>query len=96
MSGLNERDEPEPDPVTVEPSGDVVRPSKALPVWVRLQLQDGSERTQWGFALAWTRGQVLVQVQWQMSYYMAAREFWVDATTVTRRVIEPAWRGREP
>ena len=95
MSGLNERDEPEPDPVTVEPAGDVVRPRKALPVWVRLTLQDGTERTQWGFAQAWTRGQVLVQVQWQMSYYMAAREFWVEASAVTRREIQPQWLGRE-
>jgi hypothetical protein len=63
-------------------------------VWVRLHLQDGTERTQWGFAKAWTRGQALVEVQWQQSYYMAAREFWVDASTVSRRQIEPEWPGR--
>lgn len=99
MSGLNQAGEPEPDPVTV-PEGAidpslVVHAHKALPVWVRLAFDDERpDRTEKGFARAWTDRHVLVQVLWQMSYYRGAREFWVDAGQVKRRVIEPQWLGR--
>ncbi|WP_457317559.1 hypothetical protein [Sinomonas sp. RB5] len=74
----------------------MTRPAKALPVWVRLLFDDGRpERTESGFALAWTDRHVLVQVLWQASYYRGAREFWVEAAQVERRVIASQWLGRD-
>lgn len=58
-------------------------------------VDDGTERTEAGFALAWTRGHARVQVQWPAEYYRGAREFWVLAERVTRRVIEPQWLGSD-
>ncbi|NUP74542.1 MAG: hypothetical protein HOQ07_07820 [Sinomonas sp.] len=99
MSGLNQCGEPERDPVLVAHQAiDPIRIThahKALPVWVRLTFDDGRpERLEKGFAQAWTDRHVLVQVLWVISYYRGAREFWVDAAQVTRRVIEPQWLGR--
>lgn len=99
MGGLNQRGEPEPDPVLVpdeeiDPGG-ITRAHMAVPVWVRLAFDDGRpDRTEKGFALAWTDRHVLVQVLWLISYYRGAREFWVEAGQVKRRVIEPHWLGR--
>ncbi len=99
MSALNQHDEPERDPIVVPQSAidarSVTHAHKALPVWVRLAFDDGRQpQTDKGFALAWTGRHVLVQVLWRMSYYQAAREFWVEATQVDRRQIEPQWIGR--
>ena len=99
VSALNESGEPEPDPV-VMPNGAIdqeriTHAHKAIPVRVRLTFDDGRpERTEKGFAKAWTNQFVLVQVLWQISYYRGAREFWLDARQVRRRVIEPQWLGR--
>ncbi|WP_138415299.1 hypothetical protein [Sinomonas gamaensis] len=99
MSGLNQQGEAEPDPIVVPPEEidrePITQAHKALPVWVRLTFDDGRpERTEKGFAKAWTEHFVLVQVLWTIAYYRGAREFWVEASSVKRRVIEPAWLGR--
>ncbi len=67
MSALNEAGEPEPDPILVPDTaidqGRITRAHKAIPVWVRLEFDDGRpERTEKGFAKAWTDQHVLVQV----------------------------------
>lgn len=100
MSGLNEAGGAEPDPVVVPQDaidqGRVTVAPKALPVWVRLTFDDGRpERIEKGFAKAWTDRHVLVQVLWQASYYLGAREFWVEAGQVENRVIDPQWLGRD-
>lgn len=99
MASLNAYDLDIPQPLCVSPAtvdvAHAARPAKARPVWVRVAVEDGTERVEQGFALAWTRQHVLVQVLWRESYYKAAREFWVDAERVSRRVIEPQWLGRE-
>ncbi|MGO4470354.1 hypothetical protein AB4Y95_00245 [Arthrobacter sp. M-10] len=93
MSGLNEPVNNIPQPVAVSPDlvdlAHATRPKKTIPVWVRVAVDDGSERTEPGFAQGWTREHVLVQVQWPADYYKGAREFWVEATRVRRRVIDP-------
>ena len=93
MSGLNEPIRDTPQPVSVAPDqvdlAHVTRPNKTLAVRVRVAVDDGSERTESGFALGWTKTHVLVQVQWPAEYYKGAREFWVEAERVRRRVIEP-------
>ena len=99
MSGLNHLCEPERDPVVVTDAAIdprvVTRAHQAIPVWVRLTFDDDrSPRTEKGFALAWTERHVFVQVLWMMSYYRAAREFWVDSHQTRRRTIEPQWLGR--
>ncbi|BCT77101.1 hypothetical protein SCMU_29430 [Sinomonas cyclohexanicum] len=99
VSGLNETSEAEPDPVVVPADAidwpRVVTAHKAIPVWVRLTFDDGrAERTERGFAKAWTARHVRVQVLWRLSYYRGAREFWVEPSQVRRRVIEPQWLGR--
>lgn len=68
---------------------------KSLPVWVRVPTDDGGETVKVGFALAWTRDVVEVQVLWPVAYYQAATEFWVTADRVRRRTIEPQWLGRD-
>ncbi|MDR6623038.1 hypothetical protein [Sinomonas atrocyanea] len=84
-----------PDPVGLPvPAGPVTRAPKARPVHVLVPTVDGGEIVKDGFALAWTKDAVLVQVLWPREYYTAAREFWVDASSVSRRVIEPEWNGR--
>ncbi|WP_138443604.1 hypothetical protein [Sinomonas susongensis] len=99
MSALNEGGEPEPDPVVtpndaIDPAR-ITRAHKAVPVWVQLTFDDGRpSRTEKGFVRAWTGRFVLVQVLWQISYYRGAREYWVEAGQVRRRVIEPQWLGR--
>lgn len=98
MAGLNAADIDIPQPVAV-PVGRVdvahaSRPAKARPVWVHVAVDDGSERAEQGFALAWTKRHVLVQVLWPASYYKGAREFWIDAARVSRRVIDPQWLGQ--
>ncbi|WP_156144175.1 hypothetical protein [Sinomonas humi] len=99
MSGLNESGEPERDPIVVPEDAidarSIVRAHRSIPAWVRLAFDDGRpERTEKGFARAWTDRHVLVQVLWTMSYYRGAREFWVEAEQVRRRLIEPQWLGR--
>ncbi|ASN52644.1 hypothetical protein [Sinomonas sp. R1AF57] len=76
------------------PSGNITRALKARPVWVDVPTDDGGETRTAGFALAWTRDAVEVQVLWRKEYYVAATEFWVGASRVQRRVIEPQWLGR--
>ncbi|WP_369045144.1 hypothetical protein [Sinomonas sp. P10A9] len=76
------------------PDGPATRPVKALPVWVRLRFPDGSERTEKGFAKAWTRDHVLVQYVGHQGYHPAAMELWTEARWVRRRTIEPQWLGR--
>ncbi|WP_437770642.1 hypothetical protein [Arthrobacter sp. KNU40] len=92
MSGLNESDGNIPQPVSVEADlidlAHVTHPKKSIPIWVRVAVDDGSERTESGFALGWTKTHVLVQVQWPAEYYKGAREFWVDAERVKRRVLK--------
>ena len=99
MSGLNLLGEAEPDPVVVpveaRDAQRAVRAHRAMPVWVRLSFDDGRpERTEKGFARAWSGQHVLVQVLWSLSYYRGAREFWVEAGQVRRRAIQPQWIGR--
>jgi hypothetical protein len=99
VSALNQRGDAEPDPIVVPAASidpeNVTRPQAPMPVWVRLTFDDGRpERTQKGFALAWTAQHVQVQLLWELSYYRGAREFWVDADQITRRTIEPQWLGR--
>jgi hypothetical protein len=99
LSALNHRGDSEPDPIVVTAASinpeKVTRPQVPIPVWVRLTFADGRpERTQKGFALAWTAQHVQVQVLWEISYYHGAREFWVSADQVTRRTIEPQRLGR--
>ncbi|WP_422935030.1 hypothetical protein [Sinomonas sp. P47F7] len=99
MSALNQHDEPDRDPLLVPraaiESRKVTHAPGSIPVWVRFAFDDGrTEQTDKGFALAWTDRHVLVQVLWRMSYYQAAREFWVEAGQVRRRLIEPQWIGR--
>lgn len=99
MSELNRLGEPEPDPVLAPAgaldSGHLVYAHRPLAVWVRLTFDDGRpDRTEKGFARAWSGQYVLVQVLWAMSYYRGAREFWVEAGQVRRRAIEPQWIGR--
>ncbi|WP_369044706.1 hypothetical protein [Sinomonas sp. P10A9] len=65
-------------------------------MWVNVPTDDGGEAMTKGFALAWTRALVRVQVLWPKEYYHAATEFWVTASRVTRRVIEPQWLGTRP
>lgn len=66
-------------------------------MWVRLGFDDGRpEMTAKGFAEAWDDRHMLVQVLWRMSYYQAARSFWVEAAQVRRRVIPPKLLGAEP
>lgn len=94
MSSLNQRGDSEPDPVLVPAAeidpGKVSHAQEPMPVWVRLTFdEDRPERTQKGFALAWTDQHVQVQVLWEISYYNGARDFWVTADQVTRRTIEP-------
>ncbi|GHG61316.1 hypothetical protein GCM10012320_36160 [Sinomonas cellulolyticus] len=101
MSALNQRGDAEPDPILVPAASidpeKVTRPPAPMPVWVRLTFDDGRpERTQKGFALAWTDRHVQVQVLWEISYYRGARDFWVSPDQVTRRTIEPQWLGRSP
>ncbi|BAS11791.1 hypothetical protein AHiyo8_00940 [Arthrobacter sp. Hiyo8] len=67
----------------------VTHPKRSLPILVRVFVDDGTERTEPGFAFASTKAHVLVQVQWQAEYYKGAREFWVQAERVKRCVIEP-------
>ncbi|AMM31525.1 hypothetical protein SA2016_0837 [Sinomonas atrocyanea] len=98
MSALNQRGDSESDPVLVPAAAidlqKVSRPPAPMPVWVRLTFDDGSaERTQKGFALAWTDQHVQVQMLWEISYYHGARDFWVNADQVTRRAIDPQWLG---
>lgn len=98
MAGLNEAGIGERDPITVPDAvmaGEhVTWAVKAIPVWVRFTFDDGRpERTEKGFAKAWTTRYVLVQVLWQLSYYRGAREFWIDADRVCRRQIEPTRIG---
>jgi hypothetical protein len=99
VSALNQSGDSEPDPVQVPAAeidpGQVSRPQGPLPVWVRLTFDDGRpERSQKGYALAWTAQHVQVQVLWEISYYHGARDFWVNANQVTRRKTEPQWLGR--
>ncbi|WP_284762202.1 hypothetical protein [Arthrobacter sp. efr-133-R2A-63] len=99
MSGLNQSGEPEPDPVVVPDTGidwaRAVRAHQAVPVWVRLTFDDERPAcTEKGFACAWTDQHVLVQVLWELSYYRRAREFWVHAGQVKRRVVERRWLDR--
>lgn len=99
MSAQNQRGGSEPDPLLVPAEAidqrQVTRPQAPMPGWVRLTFDDGRpERTQKGFALAWTDQHVQVQILWEISYYRGAREFWVRADRVTRRTIEPQWIGR--
>ncbi|WP_336857198.1 hypothetical protein [Sinomonas albida] len=101
MAGLNVHDEPETYPLTVPQSelntARMTRTSRTIPVWVRLGFDDGRpEVTSAGFAEAWDDRHVLVQVLWRMSYYQAARSFWVDAAQVRRRVIPPKLLGADP
>jgi hypothetical protein len=96
VSALNQRGDSEPAPVVVPAASidpkQVSRAQAPMPVWVRLAFDDGRlERTQKGFALAWTAKYVQVQVLWEISYYRGARDFWVNADQVTRRKIEPQW-----
>lgn len=85
----------QPRPVSAPvPSGNVTRPAKAHPVWVNVPTDDGGEAHKRGFAMAWSRDRVRVQVLWPKEYFEAATEFWVDAARVQRRVIEPQWGGR--
>ncbi|WP_188782063.1 hypothetical protein [Sinomonas atrocyanea] len=96
MSALNQRGDSEPNPVVIPAAaidpGQVSRAPAPMPVWVRLTFDDGSaERTQKGFALAWTDQHVQVQVLWEISYYRGARDFWTNADQITRRTIEPQW-----
>lgn len=99
MAGLNVHEDREADPITV-PMIDEARAARArkdIPVWVRLTFDDGRpERTERGFAVAWTDQDVRVQVLWQETYYKAAREFWVRAEQVKRRTIGPRLLGVEP
>jgi hypothetical protein len=79
MSGLNHPGEPEPDPILIPDAAidqsRVTRARKAVPIFVRLTLDDGRpSHTEKGFAVAWTDRQVLVQVLWTMYYYRGARE----------------------
>ncbi|BCT76942.1 hypothetical protein SCMU_27840 [Sinomonas cyclohexanicum] len=86
----------EPRPLSApEPSGNVTRPAKARPVWVNVPTDEGGEAYKRGFALAWTHDRVRVQVLWPKEYFEAATEFWVDASRVQRRAIEPQWLGRD-
>lgn len=101
MSALNHRGGSEPDPILVPAAAidpmQISRAQEPMPVWVQLTFDDGRpERTQKGFALAWTDRHVQVQVLWEISYYRGAREVWVSADQVTRRRIEPQWLGRTP
>jgi hypothetical protein len=84
-----------PQPVSAPaPSGYVTRPAKARSVWVEVPTDDGREVRSKGFTHAWTNDRVRVQVLWRKEYYTAATEFWVDASRVSRRVIDPEWIGR--
>lgn len=99
MSALNQRGDSELGPFVVPAAAidpkQVSRPQAPMPVWVRLTFDDGRpERTQEGFALAWTDQHVQVQVLWEISYYHGARDFWVNADQVTRRTIDAQWLGR--
>jgi hypothetical protein len=99
VSALNQRGGSESDPILVPAASidpeKVTRPQTPIPVWVRLTFDDGRpERTQKGFALAWTDQHVQIQVLWEISYYRGALEFWVSADQVTRRTIEPHRLGR--
>ncbi|WP_426303025.1 hypothetical protein [Arthrobacter sp. R-11] len=60
---------------------------ESIPVWVRLHFEDGSEETAKGFAHAWTRIHVLVQIPWAQTYYTGTKEVWVQAEDVRRRII---------
>ena len=75
----------------------VYRPDRSWPVWVTLTFPNGEpDQTTDGFAVAWTREYVLVQVRWQVEYYLGTRSFWVEAGKVSRRRIEPSRRGPNP
>lgn len=80
-----------PDGVVDEASA--YRPPTSFPVWVEVRVVDASlpPRKVPGFALAWTREHVLVQIKWPKEYFVGARNFWTDAVNVSRRVIEPSW-----
>jgi len=67
---------------------------KAIPVWVRLHFEDGSEETAKGFAHAWTRVHVLVQIPWAQAYYTGTKEVWVNAEDVRRRQLQGRGYGR--
>lgn len=99
MAALNASDTRIPQPLSVSPLliniERATKPATALPVWVSVAVDDGSERVERGFAHAWTRRHVLVQVLWKKAYYRTAIEFLVDAERVQRRIIEPQWLGRE-
>lgn len=98
MAGLNEADASTPQPVTVPAEqidqARVTRPAKPHAVWVNVAVDDGTERREQGFALAWTEQHVLVQVLWPKSYYKGALEIWVEAKRVSRREITPQWIGK--
>ncbi|WP_138443429.1 hypothetical protein [Sinomonas susongensis] len=70
----------------------VYRPQKALPVWVEVSVVDSSlsPTTMPGFALAWTREHVLIQIKWPKEYFVGARNLWTEAKHVSRRVIAPS------
>lgn len=72
----------------------VTRPEKSLPVRAELATAGGGTVRSKGFARAWTRDAVLVQVLWPKEYYTAPVEVWLEPARVARRVIEPAWPGR--
>ncbi|WP_426302790.1 hypothetical protein [Arthrobacter sp. R-11] len=61
---------------------------KSIPVWVRLRFEDGSEETVKGFAMAWTRVHVFVQIPWAQHYYTGTNEVWVKAEDVRRRKLQ--------
>jgi hypothetical protein len=97
VAGLNDtssRDLPAP-LAAPAPDGEVTRPAKPIPVWLRLRWEDGTERTVKGFAFAWSADGVLVQYLGEGSYHLTAREIWTEALNVTRRKLEPQWLGRE-
>ncbi|MBT8162776.1 hypothetical protein KKI43_20305 [Arthrobacter sp. GN70] len=80
-------------PPLVVPESDVDMSRKFTPanspaVWVRLTYTDGAVHEVPGFALAWTRAHVLVQIPWPEEYYDGHRDSWVPATGVRRRQID--------
>lgn len=90
------RQPPLPEPVVVPESAldleHATKAGRAIPVWVRLTYEDGTEREVKGFAHGWTKAHVLVQVPWHFDYYESVKSVWVDAATVRRRQLDPRVR----
>ncbi|WP_284763351.1 hypothetical protein [Arthrobacter sp. efr-133-R2A-63] len=76
---------PPVDPAALEGA---TMPKEPLPVFVKLDYDNGQSHEVPAFAYGWTKVHVLVQVPWPEEYYEGRKDVWVEASRVRRRKID--------